>query len=353
MSISKEERESLVYELIDAIGEEKEMFSVQAFADSHGLTSQSVYRYINQLTKEGCIEKIKKGRKNVFQFISKHIMFSKELVGLSEDEVWRNEVRPFLSGMPEIAYRNLNYAFTEMLNNAIDHSGGSTAKITVEKNIYHVVAIISDDGIGIFKKIADAMGLEEKSFAILELAKGKFTTDPKSHTGEGVFFSSKVVDEFAILSEELIFLGPRSDNHPYIDRARKFTKGTTVYLEIKNSHKETSKEVFDRYTEEPDSYGFTKTLVPVRLLEYGDDQPLVVSRSQAKRLMVRFERFENIILDFSGIDEIGQGFADELFRVFPSQHPDTSLTPINCSDQVEQMITRIRYVAEFEKLNNK
>ena len=196
------------------------------------------------------------------------------------------------------------------------------------------------------------MGLEENSFAILELAKGKFTTEPESHTGEGVFFSSKVVDDFAIFSEDLVFLGPSSDNNPYVDKARTFRKGTTVFLRIKNSHKETSKEVFDRFTEAPESYGFTKTIVPVRLLEYGDDRPLVVSRSQAKRLMVRFDRFENIVLDFSGIEEIGQGFADELFRVFPSQHPNTILTPINCSEQVNNMIQRVLYMAAFEKVKN-
>ena len=350
MSVKSGEREALVCDLIDAIAEEKDGFSVSRFSAGHGLTTQSVYRYINQLVESKKLKKERIGRKNVFRFISEYKVFSKELSGLYEDAVWRSEIRPFLYDMPEIAYNNLNYAFTEMLNNAIDHSGGTRVKISAEKNCYEAVIIISDDGIGIFKKIADAMGLEEKSFAILELAKGKFTTDPESHTGEGVFFSSKVVDEFAIFSEDLVFLGPSSDSHPYVDKAKTFRNGTTVFLRIKNSHQETSKEVFDRFTEAPESYGFTKTLVPVRLLEYGDERPLVVSRSQAKRLMVRFERFENIMLDFSGIEEIGQSFADELFRVFPNQHPNTTLTPINCSEQVSRMIQRIEYAAAFERI---
>ena len=113
-------------------------------------------------------------------------------------------------------------------------------------------------------------------------------------------------------------------------------------MEIKYSHTETSKDVFDKFTQAPEDYGFSKTIVPVRLLEYGDPTPLVISRSQAKRLMMRFERFQNTVLDFSGIEEIGQGFADELFRVFPSQHPGTLLTPINCNDSVAKMISRVR-----------
>ena len=83
--------------------------------------------------------------------------------------------------------------------------------------------------------------------------------------------------------------------------------------------------------------------VPVRLLEYGDDVPMFVSRSQAKRLMERFERFTNIILAFTGVEEIGQGFADELFRVFQTQHPGTVLTPINCSNQIQKMISHVQH----------
>lgn len=350
MSVSNAERKAVIEDLVDRLAKEKDRFSITAFAKDHDLTSQSVYRYVNQLVEENKLTKEKQGKKNVYRFVNEYKTLEKDIAGLAEDSVWRNEVRPFLSDMPKIAYDNLAYAFSEMLNNAIDHSNGTKVKISIEKNIHEVTIIIADNGVGVFKKIADAMGLEEKSFAILELAKGKFTTDPKSHTGEGVFFSSKVVDEFAIFSEDLFFLGPTSYSPPYVDRSKTFRNGTIVLLCIYNSHKETSKEVFDRFTEAPESYGFTKTIVPVRLLEYGDERPLVVSRSQAKRLMVRFERFENIILDFSGIDEIGQGFADELFRVFPDQHPNTTLTPINCSEQVKQMITRAKYLSAFDKM---
>lgn len=352
MSMSKNERQAIVTELVDRIAKDKDSFSVSAFSKEFGLTTQSVYRYLNQLVSDNKIKKIKNGKKSIFTFIDKAIYFEKSLDGLAEDSVWRNEIRPFLSEIPQVAYDNLYYAFTEMLNNAIDHSGGTKVKITIEKNIHEVTVFIADNGIGIFKKIADAMGLEEKSFAILELAKGKFTTDPESHTGEGVFFSSKVVDVFGIFSEDLVFLGPTSTTLPYINRSKTFRNGTLVLFSVYNSHQETTKEVFDKFTEAPESYGFTKTIVPVRLLEYGDERPLVVSRSQAKRLMVRFERFENIILDFSGIDEIGQGFADELFRVFPKQHPNSTLTPINCSEEVNQMIIRAKYLAAFDDIKN-
>jgi uncharacterized protein (DUF1330 family) len=93
------------------------------------------------------------------------------------------------------------------------------------------------------------------------------------------------------------------------------------------------KSVFDEFAV-PEEYTFAKTRVPVRLAQYEGEK--LVSRSQAKRLYQRFERFRHVVLDFDGVAEIGQAFADELFRVFANAHPAIALVPINMTDAVEQ-----------------
>ena len=82
-----------------------------------------------------------------------------------------------------------------------------------------------------------------------------------------------------------------------------------------------------------------KTVVPVRLAQHEGEK--LVTRSQAKRVAQRFERFKEVVLDFEGVAEIGQGFADELFRVFAKAHPDVRLRPINTSEAVTQMVRRV------------
>jgi hypothetical protein len=67
----------------------------------------------------------------------------------------------------------------------------------------------------------------------------------------------------------------------------------------------------------------------------------LVARSQAKRLTLRFERFQTVVLDFAGVEEIGQAFADELFRVFHQAHPATTLSPVNMTTAVEMMFKRV------------
>jgi hypothetical protein len=47
-----------------------------------------------------------------------------------------------------------------------------------------------------------------------------------------------------------------------------------------------------------------------------------------------------VIIDFSNIDTVGQGFADEIFRVFRNSHPDIIIEPINMVDTVEFMVNR-------------
>lgn len=95
--------------------------------------------------------------------------------------------------------------------------------------------------------------------------------------------------------------------------------------------------LFDEFTD-PEELIFDRTVVPLRMAESASGS--LVSRSQARRVAFRFERFKRVELDFDGIAQIGQGFADELFRVFAAAHPETQVTPVNASPAVARMIRR-------------
>jgi formamidopyrimidine-DNA glycosylase len=122
--------------------------------------------------------------------------------------------------------------------------------------------------------------------------------------------------------------------------------GTTVLMEISTDATRTAKEIFDQYSSGPDDYTFAKTVVPVRLAKVGDEN--LVSRSQAKRLMQRVERFRTVILDFDAVTGIGQAFADEVFRVFAHDHPDIVLVPMHAVPAVQQMIRRAEVARDEE-----
>jgi len=265
------------------------------------------------------------------------------LIGLQEDKVWREHIRPHLGDLAENILQICQYGFTEIVNNAIDHSEG--AKLTVGlKRTYKVVEMwVVDNGIGIFSKIQKVLNLDDELHAILELSKGKLTTDPKRHTGEGIFFTSRVFDNFSISSNRLHFSHFESDNDWLLENTKEIHNGTAVMMKINTKSKRTTKQVFDRFTAEGD-YGFSKTHVPVFLARYGEEN--LVSRSQAKRLLTRFERFKEIVLNFDNVDSIGQAFADEIFRVYALQNPNIHLYYINANKQVESMIFRAKNQSE-------
>jgi hypothetical protein len=198
---------------------------------------------------------------------------------------------------------------------------------------------IMDDGVGIFRKIQKALGLLDERHSVLELAKGKLTTDPARHTGEGIFFSSRMFDHFAILSGETYFSHKFLDDKDWILETKGPDTGIYTYVQMKlwNHTSRTPKKIFAKFTI-GDELAFAKTVVPVRLAQYGDEA--LVSRSQAKRLLARVEKFAVVMLDFEGVSTIGQAFADEVFRVFPTEHPGTELHPINANTAVGEMVRR-------------
>ena len=68
----------------------------------------------------------------------------------------------------------------------------------------------------------------------------------------------------------------------------------------------------------------------------------LISRSEARRLLQRLTEFTHVTLDFSGVEVVGQGFCDEVFRVFARRHPEIALEPVGMHDAVAFMVARAR-----------
>lgn len=115
-----------------------------------------------------------------------------------------------------------------------------------------------------------------------------------------------------------------------------------ITMSISTNANWTTREIYDRYQNE--DIGFRKTHVPVKLGKYPGEQ--LVSRSQAKRVLSRFEKFSEVLLDFDGVPEIGQPFADEIFRVFKNSHPGVNVIAIRTSAAVASMIRQIQAMQE-------
>lgn len=312
---------------------------VRLAMDKFGISRQAVNRHMQNLIAQGALVGKGSTRSRTYH-LAPMVKWSGEYAispDLAEDRVWREDIAPQLGSMPDNVNEIWQYGFTEMLNNAIDHSGGTQVLVALEKTAMTAEIMIMDNGEGIFRKIQRALGLADERHAVLELAKGKLTTDPEHHTGEGIFFTSRMFDKFDILSGGVFFTHELSEDEDWIMERDQFKSGTAVWMKLDNHTSRSVSKVFRRFAA-PEEFAFTKTVVPVRLAQYGDDR--LVSRSQAKRLLNRVDRFKTVIFDFEGVDSIGQAFADEVFRVFANKHPAIDLQAIGMNASVRRMVSR-------------
>ena len=236
--------------------------------------------------------------------------------------------------LPENVQHIWSYAFSEMVNNVMDHSEAENMKVIVEKNYLRTHVLIMDDGVGIFEKIKKHFSLSTLDEAICELFKGKLTTDERNHSGEGIFFTSKMMDTFLIFSSEKIFTTTKYNNESIVNMD-KALPGTGVFMTLSNFTHKSAREVFDLYSN--DEGAFNKTRIPLKNIF--DSAP--VSRSQAKRVCNRLDKFQEIIIDFDEISWMGQGFAHQLFVVYKNSHPEMKIIPINMNESVTNMYNHV------------
>jgi anti-sigma regulatory factor (Ser/Thr protein kinase) len=308
-------------------------------AQKFGLSRTGIGRYMGRLVDDGFLSAQGNTRARRYQLKALvDFILPLERTGLwNEDTVWREHVRPIMKDVKPNVVDICQCGFTEMLNNVLDHSQSPDVVISYQQTYTTVNLHVWDHGIGIFRKIKQDFKLADERTALLELSKGKITSDKRNHAGEGIYFTSRMFDSFSILSGHLFYTRQRRDGDDWLIESKDkadVTEGTSVIMSIGTKADWTTRDVFDKYQGE-DIY-FRKTHVPVALGRYPGEQ--LVSRSQAKRILARFTDFSEVLLDFGGVAEIGQAFADEIFRVFRTDHPETLIVPLNTNKNIDRMI---------------
>ena len=228
-----------------------------------------------------------------------------------------------------------DYAFTEMLNNAIDHSYSKKVWVSVGIDHAAITFIIKDLGIGAIESIKQGFEISDDFLALEHLFKGKQTTAKEANSGQGIFFTSKTVDIYKIATSRMEFTIDNIKADEFLSDTRQ-KKGTTVTCTIKINTRRKIKDVFDKYT--GDDYEFDRNVVKINLSKH----KRLMSRSEAKRLLLGLDEYSVLDFNFKNVDEVGQGFCDEIFRVYATRNPDKILSYHGASDVVRYMIERSR-----------
>lgn len=333
MKIDLQKKQAIISYLLEKI-DSGDASPVQSVLNTFDINKTTVYDYIKKLMADGVIAKY--GR-NKYEIVTKkaEYNFKRSDGDLDSDtHIFYACFEKYIKDLPENVFHLWLYAFSEMTNNVMDHSAAENVTVLVKQNYLNTMVVIADDGVGIFNKIKEHFNYDSLDDAICELFKGKLTTDTKNHSGEGIFFSSKMMDSFFIFSSGKVFSINKYQNS-FITDSELFDSGTCVLMQLSNHTKKQAIEIFDMYADVDG--GFTKTKITLKNIF--ETSP--VSRSQAKRVCNRLENFEEIVLDFDGIEWIGQGFAHQLFSVFAKEHPNIKFTVINANDSINNMYRHV------------
>ncbi|MBU1163931.1 DUF4325 domain-containing protein [Patescibacteria group bacterium] len=340
--------------ILDTIKKKKQIKSAD-IVKLTGFSRAYINRFFKELKDEGKIILIGKANKAIYveaknnlvvETKKKVLTVRKQLKNknLSEDTILdqiKREGGIFIK-LNKNVIEILNYAFTEMLNNAIEHSQSKNIEVEINRNKENIHFEIVDRGIGIYNNIMKKKKLKNDLEAIQDLLKGKQTTMPQAHSGEGIFFTSKIADNFVINSykKKLIFNNKLDDI--FIQDIKNFV-GTKIIFTISINSKKKLENIFRQYSDK--YFEFSKTKVAVKLYKMGT---IYISRSQARRITTGLEKFKIIILDFKHIKTIGQGFTDEIFRVWQNHHPNIKIETQNTNKNIDFMVQRA-----LKKINEK
>lgn len=323
--------------LLQCISDEEKDF-VERTMEKFGVSKSTVYNYLTTLQNNGEVERV--GGSMPYRVAYKTARFTIDPArDRSEDRFFARDVAPLLADLPANVQKIWRYAFTAMLNNALEHSRATAIVCVVSRNRLSTIIGVLDNGTGIFRRIQQDVrestgdGITSAEAAALLFA-GGYTSAPDTHAGQGIFFVSRLMDHFAIRSEQQLFTPNGEDEEENADRFR----GTAVQMALANDSTRELAEVMAKYID-PEA-GFIRTEIPVARF-FGGEFP--ISRSEARRLGEVLSDFREAELDFTGVEEVGPDFAHELFTVLAAQMPTLRIEVTNATPALEAMLRRCGY----------
>jgi len=123
-------------------------------SEKEGITRAAAARYILQLERDGWIARSGPSTRPVFiPGYRRRVSKQYKLTNLEEDLIWTSDFRPYFN-LSSNVLNIVTHGFTEMVNNAIDHSAGTSIFISASLLENSFTLAVSDNGIGIFEKIS-------------------------------------------------------------------------------------------------------------------------------------------------------------------------------------------------------
>ncbi|MGH8670465.1 MAG: ATP-binding protein [Burkholderiales bacterium] len=268
---------------------------------------------------------------------------------INPESIWIDAIQPLLSGFNDNVVALYHYALNQVLNNVARHSAADEVKVEIDSTANRLRITVSDNGVGIFEKIRDDLGLPDVRNAVMELA-GRRPANMKS----GLFVTSRMFDEFVIQSQRLLFSRLSGDDWQLVETGAEHP-GTLLAMVIHPRSPQTVDEILTQCSRAKSVNGVVRAQVAVKNavisqqgVQYEHSRAggklsrsageILESAQDAEQLLSSFACFNEIFLDFSEVQDISPEFAAEIFREFRGRNPQINLLWGHANPEVEQAI---------------
>lgn len=285
-----------------------------------GYTRQAVHRHLRELVNTG--ELMVSGRARATRYSlprPQARLHQLDLADVDEREVWERVAPELLPpGTTEQAERIARFAVEELVRNAASHSAAATASLQIDSKIDEIRFQLTDEGVGLFTRVRERLGLATQLDALIELSRSPLTTEPRTHLGQGLQLLASACDQLSIEAGGLLWRHDRARDDQLLGEAPR-RPGTRISCVIAAD----TERILEGLLRERLTYqNPLAAMGQVKLLDVGGQ---FMSREEAQRLMAGMERYRVVDLNFHGVTGVGLGFAEEIFKRWVPSHPDTRI----------------------------
>jgi anti-sigma regulatory factor (Ser/Thr protein kinase) len=296
-----------------------------------GIGRRAALKLLDELTELGWLVAERRGRRKHFApGALREVVRRYALDSVGGPSPWTRDFARCVD-LPAPVLTLVRHVFNELLDNAADHSGGTEVVVSLRQTATQAQLLVSDNGCGLFDRIARGLSLYDPLHVLLELSKGGLSTDPRRHAGRGLFYALRAADVLDLRANASAW------QHRLWERTRWRAgralglRGTTVYAAFALDTTRRLDDVLRSASIDGQGYALDRAALPLRLLAGGTG---LVSALQAQRVAARLEHLRAVTLDFDGVGAVGPEFIAELRRLLPRDPRRLEVTPIDIRPDV-------------------
>ncbi|MFZ6645862.1 hypothetical protein ACO0LO_09105 [Undibacterium sp. TJN25] len=204
----------------------------QALAEHFHVGRTAASTVIARLVEEAYLSRSGAANSPVFASGKRRLLVdSYSLPGVDAKAMWDREFAPFLS-LPEEVAATARDGFISVVHNASRHAKASGLYVVVEQTPRYLEMTISDNGIGVFKKIAQKIKTKELALAVEAVAEGRAASAVKRRATSDIYSLASMFDEFLVEANGVQFPAPKRKKKLSLEDDGTAEPGTSVFMKL-------------------------------------------------------------------------------------------------------------------------